>query len=263
MLRFGASYVGWDFRRGRCAGRVAGFFVAVAATVLVPALAAAQSDRISADLRSSRESTRIAAVRQLGGSTDPNAAALLAPAILDLSNTVQLEAIDAVMTSVLAPPPDPRTAANVGSRTGTLAADLFEAGPLAVLPRVLPASIFLNLAASLRDDDARVRGAAAAALGVLGGSQAIAGDLRGALINDFVYGMQQPDAATRAAIGRAAGVLFAAPDHDEPPVAIGDALIAAMNDADQHVRIAAMDALGWLRERRAAQALAERATISR
>jgi HEAT repeat protein len=176
---------------------------------------------------------------------------------------VQLEAIDAVMTMVLAPPPDPRTAAKVGSHTGGLAADLFEAGPLAVLPRTLPESIFVNLAASLRDDDARVRDAAASALGVLGGSQAIAGELRTALVNDFVYGTQEPDAATRAAIARAAGVVFAMPDLEEPPGAIGDALIATMNDPDGRVRIAAMDALGWLKERRAAQALADRAVFYR
>jgi len=262
MHRRGVSYRRRDRGSAGHIPLIAGA-VAILAALAVPASAAAQSDRISADLQSRRESTRISAVRALGGSADPDAPGLLAPAILDLSNAVQLEAIDAVMTMVLAPPPDSRTAKTVGSRTGTMAADLFEAGPLAVLPRALPESIFLNLAASLRDDDPRVRGAAAAALGVLGGSQAIGDELRGALVNDFVYGMQQPDAPTRAAIARTAGVLFAMPDPGEPPAPIGDALIATMNDPDERVRIAAMDALGWLRERRAAQALADRAVFYR
>jgi HEAT repeat protein len=41
-------------------------------------------------------------------------------------------------------------------------------------------------------------------------------------------------------------------------VAIGDAVIAALNDPDERVRLWASDTLGWLRERRSAPALGER-----
>lgn len=239
---------------------VPGLFLILFGALTTSAAAQDPFDRLSADLRSSRESTRLRAVRQVSISGHPDAPAMLAPLLLDLSNTVQLETIDALLTMVLAPAPDPQRATTFDSKDGSIARDVFEAGPLAVLPHEMPPAVVLNLSASMRDDDARVRTSAAAALGVLTGG-ALDAEVSRAVVTDIVYGLQQPDSTIRQAIARAAGAVFARRPGEEPPVAVGDALIAAMNDADADVRIAAMDALGRVHEVRAEQSLADRVTF--
>jgi HEAT repeat protein len=70
--------------------------------------------------------------------------------------------------------------------------------------------------------------------------------------------MHHPDTATRESVARAAGAMFVPPRGATVPVAIGDALIAALNDSDGTVRVEATQALGWVREARAEQALKDR-----
>jgi HEAT repeat protein len=52
--------------------------------------------------------------------------------------------------------------------------------------------------------------------------------------------------------------VFTAPRAPAVPVAIGDALIAALNDKEAAVRVEATEALGWVREARSEQALKDR-----
>jgi len=213
-----------------------------------------------ADLRSPREGTRIKALRTLVHSGYPQALSAMAPLVLDSTNDVQLEAIDSLLTACLAPAPNPKRAAPFKAENGTIASAVFEAGPLAVLPRAVPGDVLVNLSSATKDDDARVRTGAAFALGVLG-SGALGprtADVDRTLTTDLVYGVRHPDAATREALLRSAARVFEPPPHASPPVAIGDAVIAALNDNDERVRLWATDTLGWLRERRAAPALGER-----
>ena len=82
--------------------------------------------------------------------------------------------------------------------------------------------------------------------------------VRTALTTDVVYAMHHPAVATREAVVRAAGAVFTPSRGATVPVAIGDALIAALNDGDAAVRLEASHALGWVREARAEQALKDR-----
>jgi HEAT repeat protein len=217
-------------------------------------------DPILADLRSPRAGTRVRALRTLTQSGYPQVLAAMAPLALDSDNTVQLEAIDALLTVCLAPAPDPRRAQTFKALNGSIAPAVFESLPLVVLPRQIPGEVIVNLSAATKDDDARVRTGAALALGVLG-SAALGPrppDTERSLTTDVVYALQHPDPATREALLRAVARLFEPPPHASPPVAIGDAVIAALNDPDERVRLWASDTLGWLRERRAAAALGER-----
>jgi HEAT repeat protein len=230
-----------------------------------PLDAQAAIDALETDLQSERDSTRARAVRGIGESGHPDALRMLAPALLDPSARVQLEAIDAVVGIVLAPAPDRKEARPFRTRHGTIAAAVFEAGPLAVLPRAVPADVLTQLVEATKGADGRVRISAALALGVLAspsmGRRPDGLDTR--LVTDLVYGLQHRDAQTRAALVRASGRIFAPAGAATVPVAIGDALIAAMNDADRQVRVAACEALGWVREGRAWQALVERVAYYR
>jgi HEAT repeat protein len=236
--------------------------VLVFALLGAAASSAAQTpfDPILTDLRSSRESTRIKALRTLTQSGYPQVLSAMAPVVLDPADTVQLEAIDALLTVCLAPAPDPRRARPFKAENGSIAAAVFDALPLSVLPRAVPGEVLVNLSAATRDDDARVRTAAALALGTLG-SAALGvrpADVERSLVTDIVYALRHPDPATREALLRAAARLFEPPPHASAPVAVGDAVIASLNDPDRRVRLWASDTLGWLRERRAAPALGER-----
>ncbi len=190
----------------------------------------------------------------------PQVLSAMAPLALDSDNGVQLEAIDALLSVCLAPAPDPKRAKAFKTVNGSIAADVFEALPLVVLPRPVPGEVLMTLSSATKDDDARVRTSAALALGVLG-SPALGprpADADRTITNDMVYALRHPDPATREALLRAAARLFEPPPHASAPTAIGDAVIAAMNDPDERVRLWASDTLGWLRERRAAAALGER-----
>jgi HEAT repeat protein len=225
-----------------------------------PSAAQTPFDPILADLRSPKAGTRIKALRTLMQSGYPQVLSAMAPLVLDSSNEVQLEAIDALLTVCLAPAPDPKQAVTFEAENGSIAPPVFDGLPLAVLPRAVPGEVLVNLSSATKDDDARIRTGAALALGVLG-SAALgvrSAEVDRALTTDVVYALRHPDPATREALLRAVARLFEPPPHASAPVAIGDAAIAALNDSDTRVRLWASNTLGWLRERRAAPALGER-----
>jgi HEAT repeat protein len=227
-----------------------------------PAGAGAQPvfQQMLADLRSSNERTRAQAVRALSTSGYPEVAPALMPLLADPAERVQLDTIDAFLSLGLAPAPDPRLAMRLKSAGGSIAWSLFDVGPVALLPRTWPPTLMGSLSGLLRDEDARVRVAAAGALAVLGPQvlPALSTEVRTVLTTDVVYGMHHPDVATRRAVARAAGAVFTATRSATVPVAIGDALIAALNDNEAAVRLEATEALGWVREARAEQALKDR-----
>lgn len=238
----------------------AGVLTLLVATVASPCAAQSPFDPILADMRSPKEGTRIKGLRTLMLSGYPEVLSAMAPLVLDASNAVQLEAIDALLTVCLAPAPNPHHVGSYKAENGSIAPAVFDALPLAVLPRAMPADVLVNLSAATKDDDARVRTAAALALGTLG-SGAIGvrpADADRSITTDLVYALRHPDPATREALLRATARLFEPPPHASAPTAVGDAVIAALNDPDTRVRLWASDTLGWLGERRAATALGER-----
>ena len=236
---------------------LAGFLVGLAAA---PATAQPAFQQLLEDLRSEREGTRAKAVRALMTSGYPDVASALMPLLADPSDQMQLEVIDGLVSLAIAPAAAPNLAVPLKPVRGSIAWSLFEAGPLAVLPRTWPPQLTTSLARTLRDEDSRVRAAAAGALAVIASPlmPPFSPDSRNALVIDIVYSLRNPDVSTREAVARAAGAVFAPPAAAPVPVAIGDALIAALNDTEPTVRAAASEALGWVREARAEQALRDR-----
>ena len=212
------------------------------------------------DLQSPREATRVKAARAIALSGYPDAASALVPLLADRAKAVQLEAIDALVGLALASAPGTDAATTFKRVRGSIAWSVFEAGPLAVLPRTWPPELLTSLAAALRDEDESVRSAAAGALAVIGSPavSAPAAETLKALSGDIIYALRSRDVRTREVVARAAGAIFVPAAGASVPVAIGDALIAALNDAEPPVRAVAADALGWVREARAEQALRDR-----
>jgi HEAT repeat protein len=212
------------------------------------------------DLQSPREATRIKAARAIAVSGYPDAASALVPLLADRAEAVQLAAIDALVGIALASGPGANGAPKFKRVRGSIAWSVFDAGPLAVLPRTWPPELLTSLAAALRDEDEDVRSAAAGALAVIGSpaTSAPVAETLNALAVDIIYALRSRDVHTREAVARAAGAIFTPLPGATVSVAIGDALIAALNDAEPEVRAAAADALGWVREARAEQALRDR-----
>jgi HEAT repeat protein len=212
------------------------------------------------DLQSPREATRVKAVRAIAASGYPDVASALMPLLADSADAVQLAAIDALVGTALVSAPAANSGTTFKRVRGSLAWSVFEAGPLAVLPRTWPPQLLTSLAAALRDQDERVRAAAAGALAVIASPavSAPSAETLNALAVDVIYALRSRDVHTREAVARAAGAVFTPPTGASVPVAIGDALIAALNDPEPVVRAAAAEALGWVREARAEQALRDR-----
>ena len=236
--------------------------IALLLAVALPVASSGQQlvERFEQDSRSSRPRTRIGAIRSLVASRHPQTAELVAPLLKDADEEVQLEAVDGLLTLHLAPALSERQATPFALTNGSVAESVFEAVPLSVLPRPVPAHVLTNLEAALSDDDSRVRVSAAFALGVLA-SPAVAplsADAERALAERLVYFLRHDDPATREAVVRALGRIFDMPPGRSGPVVVGDALVAAMNDTDARVRVRAADSLGWLRYERAVQGLMDR-----
>ena len=247
--------------RGRVAAIITGGLLPATLYGLSASPSGAQViERFEQDSRSSRAGARIEAVRALVASRHAETALRVAPLLKDPDRRVQLEALDGILTLYLAPAPSDRQSKPFDSRNGSIAEAVFDAAPLAVLPRPLAPEVFTALEGALSDDDSGVRVSAAFALGTLA-SQAVApltAEARDRFAERLVHLFRHDDPATREALVRMAGRLFDSPPGRSGPVVIGDALIAAMNDADPRVRVWAVDALGWLRYERAVQALMDR-----
>ena len=209
------------------------------------------------------------ALRTLGRSRRLEAARPMAALLRDDDYRVQETAIEAVLGLYLVSDEievlEPRAwgPAAAGGRARSVAEAAFEAGPLAAIPGPVPDEALTGLAWVVRhDEDQPTRILAAYALGVLGAPHMglVADATARQLANDVTYALQHRDSDTRQVVARVAGRLYRWTPGLEVPVAVGDALIAAMNDRDALVRRWAMDSLGWMRFERAVQALTGRAT---
>ena len=219
-------------------------------------------EKTVADLSSQDAATRLRAVQLLKAAAYPEAAAPLAPVILDAFDETQLEAIAAELNIFLADKivPKKRVGLLVEVRNAIAAEPIFTAGPSAVGSNRVPAMVATNLALASRDPNARVAVEAIYAFGALADEVptadrsavlAQAGPILAATIG-------ATDPVLRLATIRVLGRVFARRP-GEPPIdeSVGDAVIMALNDHEPVIQEAAMATLGAMRYERAIQGLNE------
>lgn len=222
-------------------------------------------DQAVGGLKSPSTRTRIAALRNLGEAARTDAAVPMAAALVDGNDDVQFAAVESLLElyTVRADLGHRQWGVGAGVPPTTFPEMAFEAGPLATIPAAVPAEVLVNLASVMRNDEsARTRLSAAYALGVLAAPDMgpMAPAAVQAVTADTVYAMAHQDARTREVAARVAGRVFAPASGQAASVAIGDALVGAMNDKDAAVREWAMDSLGLLKYERAVQSLTDRAS---
>jgi HEAT repeat protein len=188
--------------------------------------------------------------------------AALAHAINDPKDAVQLQAIADTLNAFVAEPVVPRKRVGyvIEVRKNVSAEGIFSAGPLAIGTRPVPPEVLTALLTASHDDNPRVGLEALYAFGALAIQPS--GPQRQELLRsaggDLASFLGSQDPAVRYAalrvIGRVFGRRTADPAVD--PI-VGDAVINELNDRDAALRVAAMEALGAIREARAAPGLAQ------
>ena len=190
---------------------------------------------------------RVEAMRTLAQTAHPDAIGPIAQLVADPVDDVQLEALDTLLHFYLTEVPVGTKRVAVVFETGRKdpGEAAFAIGPYQILPRPVPDAVRTSLAKAMRDDQARIRREATWTLGTIVPPPAGA-----AAEASLAANLRDPDDDVRVAAARVAGAVRAA--------SLGDALVAAMNDAKQDVQLAAMRALGDIGEKRASRALRER-----
>jgi HEAT repeat protein len=190
---------------------------------------------------------RVEAMRTLAQTAHPDAIGPIAQLVADPDDDVQLEALDTLLHFYLTDVPVGTKRVAVVFETGRKdpGEAAFAIGPYQILPRPVPDAVRTSLAKAMRDDQARIRREATWTLGTIVPPPAGA-----AAEASLAANLRDPDDDVRVAAARVAGAVRAA--------SLGDALVAAMNDAKQDVQLAAMRALGDIGEKRASRALRER-----
>lgn len=231
-------------------GNVLAIFTAALfiATPLPGTAAHAQQQRFDDVVRSLRNpdpAARMTALRLLRESKHLEAIEPIAALVLDPMDGVQLAAIDTELSFYLVDdvPGRRRVAFFVEVRNAGRAENAFSAGPLAVWPRPVPGVLLTNLLAAVDDENQKVRIEALYAFGAIAPPAA---DAYGAVL---IKALDHYDPAIRAGAARVIGRLKIK--------SAGEALIKAVNDSQQPVRLAAMRALGDTGEATAIRALTE------
>jgi HEAT repeat protein len=206
-------------------------------------------DDVVRNLRNPDPKTRLAAVRLLRAAKYPEAAAPMAPLVLDPIDDIQLETIAAELSFYLEQ--DVKSKRMVGfvleKRKMAIAAAAFDLGPLVVWPRPVPAELVSALLQAVDDENPKVRLEAIYATGVI--AKATLAPLSSDQAQRLIKALDHYDPAVRSGAARVMARLTL---HEA-----GDALIKAVNDSQADVRYAAMRALGAIREPRAVAALTE------
>jgi HEAT repeat protein len=223
--------------------------VLFAATWVAASAASAQQlrfDDVIRNLRNPDPKVRLSAVRLLRDAKYPEAVEPMAPLVLDPLDDIQLETIAAELSFFLEQDVKPKKMVGfvVEKRKSGIGVAAFDLGPLAVWPRPVPAELVTALLQAVDDDNPKVRLEAIYATGVIAKAP-LAADQAARLIK----ALDHYDPAVRAGTARVIGRLKIA--------AAGDVLIKAVNDSQADVRYAAMQALGAIRDTRAAGALTE------
>jgi HEAT repeat protein len=241
--------------------------LALPAPPALPAVPAPSADQVSfeqatSDLTSADPAVRLRAAQPLKQAAYLEAAIPLAALVTDPQDEVQLEAIAAELNIFLAEPTVPRKRVGfvVEMRSSVLSEPAFSAGPLALGPRPVPTDVLTALRLGARDDSPRAALEALYAFGALAADPA--GGARRELLRvsgpDIGALVGASDPAMRYAAVRVLGGVFAKRAQDAPiDETVGDAVITALNDDDQAVKGAAMQALGTMRYERGVQALTD------
>lgn len=186
----------------------------------------------------------------------------LAKLLSDQDNAVQLEAIAAEVNIFTAGKAAPRRVGiiTIEDRTRLAAQTTFDGGPLVLSAARVPPSVLLTLRLATRDDSPKVSVEALYAFGAL--ASQVTGrarrDLLQASIADLTPLLSLPDPANRLAVVRVIGRLYEKRPGDAPlPQQLGNLVIAAVNEQDRVMKLAAMDTLGALREARAVDGLTQ------
>lgn len=223
-----------------------------AAALFVASVASAQQlrfDDVVRNLRNPDPKTRLAAVRLLREAKYPEAAAPMAPLVLDPVDDIQLETIAAELSLFLEQDVKSKrmVAFVLEKRKAAIAAAAFDLGPLVVWPRPVPAELVSALLQAVDDENPKVRLEAIYATGVI--AKATLAPLSNDQAQRLIKALDHYDPAVRSGAAR---VIARLKVHEA-----GDALIKAVNDSQADVRYAAMRGLGAIREPRAVAALTE------
>ena len=207
-------------------------------------------DDVVRSLRNPDPDVRIDALRLLREARHPEAIVPIAALIADPVDQIQLEAIATELSFFVIDDVSPRkrVAFVLERRSEGHAAAAFRAGPLAALPRPVPAEVIRGLLQAADDEHARVRIEAIYALGVIAQTP-FPSEFDAALVKV----LDHYDPAMRAAAAEVVGRLRV--------TSAGDALIRAVNDSNRAVRYASIRSLGHIREERAVKALTDQLTF--
>jgi len=226
-------------------------------TVLIAQVTFEQATR---DLTSTDADVRLRAAQMLKEAAYPEAAVPLARLVTDPADDVQLQAIAAEVNIFLAEKivVRKRVGLIVEVRNQIVAETAFTSGPLALGPRPVPAEVLSALRDAARDDNPRVALEALYAFGTIavqpGG--AARRELLRASAPSLIASTGGAGPALRYAAVRVIGRVFERRRQDEPiDQALGDPIIAMLNERDRALKIAAMQALGSMRYDRSVQAL--------
>jgi len=233
--------------RGAAAALVVAALGAAAAAAPPQSLVGRPFEDVVRYLASPDPKLRVEAMRTLAQTAHPDAIGPIAQLVADPVDDVQLEALDTLLHFYLTEVPVGTKRVAVVFETGRKdpGEAAFAIGPYQILPRPVPDAVRTSLAKAMRDDQARIRREATWTLGTIVPPPAGA-----AAEASLAANLRDPDDDVRVAAARVAGAVRAA--------SLGDALVAAMNDAKQDVQLAAMRALGDIGEKRASRALRER-----
>jgi HEAT repeat protein len=220
--------------------------VVLSVAVGASARQAAKFEDVVRNLRNPDPKIRISAVRLLREAGYAEAITPIAALVTDPINEIQLEAIDAELAFYLLEPiPTKRRVGFVlEKRVSGSAVAAFEAGPLAVWPKPVPAELVDGLLTAVDDENSKVRAQAIYALGAIARSP-----LSEAATDRLIKALDHYDPTIRTGAARTIGRLQVK--------SAGDALLKAVNDSNAAVRYASIRALGEIREERAIQAITE------
>jgi hypothetical protein len=237
---------------------------ALVTAVAAPGAAAAQIpfEQAIQELASENPTVRIKTLEALRDARYPEAAIPVSTLIVDKQDSVQLQAIATELDIFLVDKVTTRKFGDpvVEKRDRLSAENAFAAGPLLVSLRPVPSEVLNALRVAAQDENQHVGGEALYAFGTLttrtDGAARLA--LQRVSIGDLVTLLEGRSSNVRKAAARVIGRFYARRPSD-PPVdaAIGDALLAALNDKSGDVRAAATKALGDIRYERAVEVLSE------
>lgn len=203
-------------------------------------------DDVLRNLRNPDPQARLESLRLLKDAGYLEAIGPIAPLVNDPVDDVQLAALDTELSFYTVEPVSARkrVALVVEVRGASKAEAVFEAGPLAVWPRAVPAELFTALLKAVDDDNAKVRLEAIYTLGAIARPPVAEVHVPG-----LVSALDHYDPPIRAAAAKVIGRLKVE--------GLVDALVKAVNDSQEPVRFAAMRALGQVRAATAVTALTE------